>query len=287
MSMRRLAVPVAAALALSIPATASAVNTDAVQQIIAQPEGAEFPRNMLDALPEVSQGSEGFNPDEFSEWVDYNKNGCPASSDILYYLLPGAQIDACQVTSGQIIDPYSGEFAWLNSPEEVKEIVLDHVVSPEQAWRSGAWSWSEEKRAALYNDPLNIKAVFPETARDRAGRSAEAWLPEMDPDSYARLQIRIKHKYGLGVSATERAALASAIGVDLSEYLHEDQHEDQGESMSDNQPDIQDDNNEVIGGDDTDRDESGKVGPLVDTGGQVAPNWFSNVKGFLSKLIPR
>lgn len=278
MSMRRLVVPLAAALVMSAPAVASAVNADNVQELIAEPESRLSVDNMLDELPEVGQMVDRFDPEDFSEWVDYNNSGCLTPTDILYYALPSAVRDGCDIKSGQLIDPYSGQSKWLNNPDDViKGVALDHIVSPEQAWRAGAWSWPEDKRAAFYNDPMNITVVFPETAADRAGSGADSWLPDMDPSKYANLQIRVKHKYGLGVSASERVALASAAGIDPPETHQSDEQDDTMTSTPSSTP-------SSTPGDTQDENTDSKVGPIVDTGGQVAPNWFTSFKSFLSKL---
>lgn len=81
--------------------------------------------------------------------------------------------DCAFVVAGQWIDAYTGK-----TIDDIREIALDHRVSPQEAHYWGAAFWSPSQRMELLNDPLNLVPVSINQIKARKGRSPEQWMPE-------------------------------------------------------------------------------------------------------------
>ena len=63
----------------------------------------------------------------------------------------------CQVQSGTLLDPYSGQvFDYVADPQTDDDVQIDHVVSLRNAWFAGAQDLSADLRTTFKNDPLNL-----------------------------------------------------------------------------------------------------------------------------------
>lgn len=263
--MKRFAVAavLAAPVAILAAPVASAQDMDEVHRIITTGEAYFSVERMLDELPATGPGDTGaFETSDFGRWEDVNRNGCDSFSDTLARDLGNLWVegDQCLDLTGDLYDPYTGRFLRIIDPDQLQQVTVDHVVSLADAWRSGASGWSKEKLTAFFNDPMNLSTVLRDTADHRAGKTIPEWIPSVDPADFARLQIRIKHKYDLSVTDEERSALALAAGIET----RTGQDGDTPDAATDDQTPV----------------ETGKVGPLVDTGGQVSTNWLDRFLAF-------
>ncbi|MDR2454707.1 MAG: HNH endonuclease family protein [Bifidobacteriaceae bacterium] len=126
-------------------------------------------------------------------------------------------LDGMLVKHGWLDEHYTGarvEFTRSNWPDP-KAIELDHVVSREDAWISGAWEWGVDsvKWLRFFNDWENIIPTLAWANRDKAGKNAAEWLP---PDKrywprFVTVQVTTKLKYGLSFTEAERAAIRSVM----------------------------------------------------------------------------
>jgi len=58
------------------------------------------------------------------------------------------------------MDPYSGEqIAFERGVAPSSEVQIDHVVALSNAWQTGAFKLTYERRLAFANDPMNLLAV--------------------------------------------------------------------------------------------------------------------------------
>jgi hypothetical protein len=80
--------------------------------------------------------------------------------------------DCAFVVAGQWKDAYTGK-----TIEDIREIALDHRISPQEAHYWGAAYWSQEQRMVFLNDPINLVPVSISQIKDRKGRSPEQWMP--------------------------------------------------------------------------------------------------------------
>lgn len=68
--------------------------------------------------------------------------------------------DQCTILSGILPDPYSGEsIDFVRGVGTSNAVQIDHVVALSNAWQTGAFKLTLEKRTAFANDPLNLLAV--------------------------------------------------------------------------------------------------------------------------------
>ena len=150
-----------------------------------------------------------YRRDEFgSPWFDTDRNRCNTRDDVLAAWMIDTKTDGCEVTEGQLVDPYTG--AHITNPIQVD---IDHVVSLGDAWRSGAARWTKERRTEFANDVRHLVPVSASANRSKGDKPAEKWLP---PDAvyhcdYALIIIATKHAYRLTVTAEERNALDRAL----------------------------------------------------------------------------
>lgn len=117
--------------------------------------------------------------------------------------------DRGHVISGTEIDPYSGQ--QLISPHEVQ---VDHIVPLQMAWDMGADHWSWYKRNEFANDHDELWAVSGTQNQAKGWAGPGDWLPPNtaeDPD-YVERYLKIDAKYGLPITAKDRAAIERVVG---------------------------------------------------------------------------
>lgn len=188
-------------------------STDRVSPSSPAPEGSA--REVLDTLTVSDPPSvEGYDADLFGWRQDTDHNGCDTRNDVLRRDLSDTQTKpgtkGCVVASGTLVSPYSGETLHF-TPGGNTNVQIDHVVARENAWQSGASTWSEERLKEFGNDPLNLLAVESDLNREKSNSAADEWLPEHEPCDYAGLQVAVKVKYDLTVTSAEHDALAGTL----------------------------------------------------------------------------
>ncbi len=161
----------------------------------------------------------GYERSQFGPaWSDVDRNGCDTRNDILYRDLtsitykPGTR--DCVVLSGVLVDPYSGEkIAFERGAKTSMDVQIDHVVALSNAWQTGAFKLSYEKRLAFANDPMNLLAVKGRLNSQKGDGDAATWLPPLKSIrcAYVAQQIVVKAKYGLWVTPPEKAAMQSLL----------------------------------------------------------------------------
>ncbi|MBI1377310.1 MAG: DUF1524 domain-containing protein [Frankiales bacterium] len=150
-------------------------------------------------------------------WADVDGNGCDTRNDVLRRDLTGLTMrDACVVLRGTLRDPYDGStIAFVRGVGTSSRVQIDHVVALGDAWQKGAQSWSAAKREALANDPLDLLAVDGPNNERKGDGDAATWLPPARSFrcAYVARQTAVKAKYGLWVTAAEKAAILRVLGA--------------------------------------------------------------------------
>ena len=149
-----------------------------------------------------------------SPWSDVDRNGCDTRNDILARDLAVKEFagpqENCTIEKGVLIDPYSGErIDFLRGQVTSLAVQIDHVISLSNAWQTGAFRWSAEKRRQFANDPLNLLAVKGSLNAQKGDGDAATWLPPKKSyrcDFVAR-QIAVKRDYKLWVTKPEKSAM--------------------------------------------------------------------------------
>jgi hypothetical protein len=175
---------------------------------------------LLDSLAVKGRAAKtGYARDQFGQrWADVNRNGCDTRNDILQRDLTNVLFKTgtrnCVVLTGTLIDPYSGtKIDFVRGNVTSMEVQIDHVVALSNAWQTGAFKLTIEKRTAFANDPENLLAVKGILNSQKGDGDAATWLPPLKSYrcTYVSKQIAVKAKYGLWVTAPEKAAMKSIL----------------------------------------------------------------------------
>jgi hypothetical protein len=151
-------------------------------------------------------------------WKDVDSNGCDTRNDILKRDLKSIVYkgvsESCVVLSGVLSDPYSGEtISFLRGIATSSEIQIDHVVALSNAWQTGAFKLNLAQRTAFANDPSNLLAVKGKLNSQKGDGDAATWLPPRKSYrcEYVTRQVMVKAKYGLWLTAPEKAAILKIL----------------------------------------------------------------------------
>ncbi|MEU0334215.1 HNH endonuclease family protein [Streptomyces sp. NPDC006193] len=159
----------------------------------------------------------GYSRDRFgAAWADTDSNSCDTRDDVLKRDLRDVRFTdgTCKVSYGLLDpDPYSGKKVTYRRGRS--QVDVDHVVALSDAWQKGAKYWDPSKRIALANDPLNLVAVDASTNRSKGDGDAATWLPPAKAYRcpYVAAQVAVKKKYGLWVTAAEKAAMKKVLAA--------------------------------------------------------------------------
>lgn len=161
-------------------------------------------------------GAGGYKREFFgNRWADLDHDGCNTRFEILIRDLHQPRTDPeapCRVIGGRFVDPYTGTTTNFDRAPG-NTIQIDHVVALGDAWASGANEWSPEQRLKYANDPRVLVAASGEANQEKGRLAAQDWLPSNKSFrcAYARQQINIKYRWGLTVTASERARLLQTL----------------------------------------------------------------------------
>ena len=161
----------------------------------------------------------GYTRDQFGPaWNDVDANGCDTRNDILRRDLKSIVYkgvgEDCVILSGVLTDPYSGEtINFLRGVATSSEIQIDHVVALSNAWQTGAFKLTLAQRSAFANDPSNLLAVKGKLNSQKGDGDAATWLPPRKSYrcEYVTKQVMVKAKYGLWLTAPEKAAILKIV----------------------------------------------------------------------------
>jgi len=161
----------------------------------------------------------GYTRDQFGPaWKDVDANGCDTRNDILKRDLKSIVYkgvgEDCVILSGVLTDPYSGEtINFLRGVATSSEIQIDHVVALSNAWQTGAFKLTLAQRSAFANDPSNLLAVKGKLNSQKGDGDAATWLPPRKSYrcEYVTKQVMVKAKYGLWLTAPEKAAILKIV----------------------------------------------------------------------------
>ena len=153
----------------------------------------------------------GYSRALFKHWIDADKNGCDTRAEVLLEEASTTpQIGTkCKLTGGKWLSSYDGKTITNASLLDV-----DHMVPLAEAWRSGAWKWSNAQRQSYANDLEDGRALIAvtlSTNRSKGDKDPALWMPQKDQCKYVENWISIKLKYSLTADAKEAAKLTSLI----------------------------------------------------------------------------
>ena len=147
-------------------------------------------------------------------WLDVDRNGCDTRDDVLRRDLTSVTGTRCTVRTGVLHDPYTRTtIDFTRGVRTSAAVQIDHVVPLGDAWQTGAQGWTQAKRVALANDPINLFAVDGPTNEQKSDSDAASWLPPNRSFrcTYIAHQVGVKKAYGLWVTAAEKAAMQRVL----------------------------------------------------------------------------
>jgi hypothetical protein len=162
--------------------------------------------------PKTGYTREAFGP----AWADVDHNGCDTRNDVLHRDLTSVAVrvgtHGCVVVAGTLADPYTTKAIHFTKAHATA-VQIDHVVALSDAWQKGAQQLSPDRRHQLANDPLNLLAVDGPTNARKGDGDAATWLPgnKAFRCPYVARQVAVKARYGLWVTAAERAAIGRIL----------------------------------------------------------------------------
>jgi hypothetical protein len=177
----------------------------------AGPEAPSAAGGRLDALTVRPPGTmDGYARERFPHWSD-QQDACDTREVVLER--DGEDVrtdDACDVVSGTWHSPYD-DGVWTDA----SDVDIDHMVPLAEAWRSGARSWSDERRETFANDLQRpqLWAVTDNVNQSKGDSAPDEWKPERRGYwcTYAQHWVAVKHHYELTVTEEEKTALAGML----------------------------------------------------------------------------
>lgn len=165
----------------------------------------------LNSLTVQSEGSmDGYSRDKFPHWSNQG-DGCNTRQVVLKRDADNYS-GSCPVTSGKWYSYYDG--ITVESPSEID---IDHIIPLAEAWRSGASSWTTEKRESFANDldGPQLIAVTSSVNRSKGDQDPSTWKPPRSGAhcAYAKWWIHTKYRWGLHLQSSEKSALQSMLNT--------------------------------------------------------------------------
>ena len=120
---------------------------------------------------------------------------------------------SCDVWQGEWNDPYVGY-----TTTDPRDLQIDHLVPLKEAHRSGAYTWTKEKRRQYANwldDKFHLLAVDGSANMQKGDKDPAGWQPANDNFRCAYLQrwVEIKRKWQLSMDEAEATAIRSGLAT--------------------------------------------------------------------------
>ncbi|MFZ9628612.1 MAG: HNH endonuclease family protein [Ilumatobacteraceae bacterium] len=206
-----------ASTTVSVPTSSSGSSTSTIESDVATTPADTDPRPLaLDVLAAITIENEhpdGYARDLFEHWI--TRNGCTTRESVLIReSLTYPQVDAvgCTVVAGDWLSVYDGA-AWTDP----SDLDIDHVVALKEAWDSGAWAWSAERRRAFANDLTDIRslrAVTDNVNQSKSDADPSNWMPPLRTFwcTYLGDWVAIKARWQLSMDQSEWGRIKNLLG---------------------------------------------------------------------------
>lgn len=200
------------AAVMAPPVAAPAVSASSgTHRVPPEPPAADTVRTEVDALRVESPHSmAGYSRAKFPHWIkQYGE--CDTREVVL-------SRDGSNVTQDSMCRAVAG--SWYSAYDDktldsASKVDIDHMVPLANAWRSGADTWTTDRRKAFANDLDNpqLYAVSASSNRSKGDQSPDQWAP---PNQdfwcvYSRSWGHIKSVYGLSVTQPEKDKLVAML----------------------------------------------------------------------------
>ncbi|MFF8606096.1 HNH endonuclease family protein [Streptomyces sp. NPDC015346] len=162
-------------------------------------------------IPEATEDPEGYRMSAFPHWNEGRDlaDGCDTRAEVLLEEAVDAPTtgSGCVLTGGRWTSYYDGQ-----NVTDSASLRVDHVVSLDEAWESGASGWTAARRERYANDlgaRGTLVAVTARSQKDKAGRDPADWLPSESAQycRYVTDWVSTKLRWGLSADKEEMDAL--------------------------------------------------------------------------------
>lgn len=201
------------------PSTTTPPKAEASPPTSEPPKGGQSDNSFgaTDVLAQLTVANEvgaGYDRDLFRHWIDDDGDDCDTRQEVLIRDSQSSpQIDPyrCKVLAGDWFSPYDGAM-W----EDPSDVDIDHVVALKEAWDSGAWQWSAEKRRAFANDlsdSRSLMAVTDSVNQSKGDRDPSQWMPPRRDYrcTYISLWLSVKARWSLSVDPSEAGMIRALL----------------------------------------------------------------------------
>jgi hypothetical protein len=202
-------------LAAVLTLSAALVSGGCVQSSSGTTPGIDPSRSQheLDGLTVAApQSMAGYSRDRFPHWSQQG-NSCDTREFVLKR--DGRSVQAnqnCKATSGQWLSRYDNK-----TVTDAGALDIDHMVPLANAWRSGANSWTDDKRSQFANDITRpqLFAVSLSVNRAKGDQDPSQWKPPYRGYwcEYAQNWVAVKRHWQLTVTEAEKKALVDMLGT--------------------------------------------------------------------------
>lgn len=200
----RVVVVTLACTALACFTVGPGIGAGGSQIVVALREAVEF-------LPVRAEVREGYGRDRFEHWIDVDGDGCSTRAEVLLVeaVEPPDVTGRCELSGGRwysFVDD-----AYVDGP---RGLDVDHMVPLAEAWDSGAYGWTPQRRRDYANDLAEDAALVAVTARanrSKADKDPREWLPPFAPAvcRYLMAWVVVKLRWHLSVDRLERDVLVA------------------------------------------------------------------------------
>lgn len=162
---------------------------------------------------QADQNANTYDRALFQHWIDADGDGCDTRGEVLVEesVTTVTVSSGCSLSGGQWLSPYD-QVSWTD-PADVD---IDHVVPLAEAWRSGAWAWTESQRREFANDlevAYALAAVTDNVNQSKGDSDPAQWIPSYGPAQCQYLidWALVKYRWSMTVDWAEMSTLASGL----------------------------------------------------------------------------
>lgn len=174
------------------------------------------PMSVTDLLATLKVAPEhrgGYDRDLFPLWIDADGDGCNTRFEVLLdeAVVAPTITGTCHLNGGSWLSPYDG--VTLDGASQVQ---IDHLVPLAEAWYSGAYAWTTDRRQALANDlavPWTLVGVSGKSNEAKGSSDPASWLPPLRAAicPYLDSWVAVKVRWGLTIDIDEKEALTARL----------------------------------------------------------------------------
>ena len=166
-------------------------------------------QQLISHLVVAGEQGDGYDRDLFRHWIDADGDGCNTRREVLI-----AEAKVKPTVTGDC-DLVGGE--WYSVYDQVtttdpSSFDIDHFIPLKEAWDSGAYAWSSDRRKDFANDlgfGKSLIAVTASSNRSKSDRDPSDWMPANTKYhcSYITSWVEVKIRWGLTVDKVELGTL--------------------------------------------------------------------------------